>query len=160
MSGWKVVVLTVALLAIMVVGAAYGFLLSQGLSARTKPTDLEYSIANHALAISIPSASKALKNPIHDTSTVLVDAKKHYMEHCAVCHAENGSGETETAAGMSPGVPDLRAAHIQNLTDGEIFYIIKNGVRFTGMPAWDLPDDHNWKLVALIRQMPKLSTAK
>jgi hypothetical protein len=56
---------------------------------------------------------------------------------------------------MSPEVPDLRAEHIQNLTDGELFYIIKNGVRFTGMPAWDLPDDHNWKLVALIRQLPK-----
>jgi cytochrome c len=57
-----------------------------------------------------------------------VEAKKHYKEHCEVCHAENGNGKTETAAGLSPEVPDLRAKHIQDLTDGELFYIIKNGV--------------------------------
>src|SRR5205807_685585 len=94
-----------------------------------KPSDFEYAIANWALAVSIPSASKALKNPIHGAPAELADAKEHYKEHCAVCHAENGSGKTETAAGMSPEVPDLRAKHIQKLTDGELFYVIKNGVR-------------------------------
>jgi hypothetical protein len=51
-------------------------------------------------------------------------------------------------------VPDLRAAHIQRLTDGELLYIIKNGVRFTAMPAWDMSDQHYWRLVALIRRLP------
>ena len=45
--------------------------------------------------------------------------------------------------------------HTQKLTDGEIFYIIKNGVRFTGMPGWDFEDNHNWRLVSLIRQFSK-----
>jgi hypothetical protein len=49
-------------------------------------------------------------------------------------------------------VPDLHARHVQKLTDGEMFYIIKNGARFTGMPAWDLRDDQIWKLILLIRQ--------
>jgi mono/diheme cytochrome c family protein len=160
MSATKAVALTLVLLITIVLVIAYGFLASEGLSGRKKPSDFEYSIANRALGISIPSQARALKNPIQGTPDVLTDAKQHFKEHCAVCHAENGSAKTETAAGMSPEVPDLRAEHIQNLTDGELFYIIKNGVRFTGMPAWDLPDDHNWKLVALIRQLPKQYSSK
>src|SRR5438045_5888396 len=155
MSPLKLLTITVVLLTIIALAITYGFLASEGLNARKKPSDFEYAIANWALAVSIPSASKALKNPIHGAPAELADAKEHYKEHCAVCHAENGSGKTETAAGMSPEVPDLRAEHIQKLTDGELFYVIKNGVRFTGMPAWDLPDDHNWRLVALIRELPK-----
>jgi hypothetical protein len=83
----------------------------------------------YPLGASIPSDAK---NPLKITSDDLVEAKKHYKEHCAICHAENGSGQTETSAGMSPEVPDLRADHIQKLTDGELFYSVKNGVRFTG----------------------------
>lgn len=158
MNTGKVIAITLLVILIIFLVGAYGFLASQGLSARKKPSNFEYSVANRALAVSIPSDVKKQKNPLNVTQDDLVEAKKHYQEHCAVCHAENGSGQTETSAGMSPEVPDLRADHIQKLTDGELFYIVKNGVRFTGMPAWDLPDDHNWRLVALIRQLPKQST--
>ena len=157
MNTGKVIAITLLVILIIFLVGAYGFLASQGLSARKKPSNFEYSVANRALAVSIPSDVKKQKNPLNVTQDDLVEAKKHYQEHCAVCHAENGSGQTETSAGMSPEVPDLRADHIQKLTDGELFYIVKNGVRFTGMPAWDLPDDHNWRLVALIRQLPKQS---
>jgi len=79
------------------------------------------------------------------------------MDHCAPCHAREGSGKAEMSQGMSPEVPDLRATHIQELTDGELFYIIKNGVRFTAMPAWHMSDQRTWRLVALIRRLPKES---
>jgi len=157
MNIWKVIAIMLSVIIIILLVGAYGFLASQGLSARKKPSNFEYSIANTALGVSVPSDAKKQTNPLNITSDDLVEAKKHYQEHCAICHAENGSGQTETSAGMSPEVPDLRADHIQKLTDGELFYIVKNGVRFTGMPAWDLPDDHNWRLVALIRQFPKQS---
>ena len=157
MDTWKVVVITVLGIIVIVLVVAYGFLAPEGLSARKKPSNFEYSIANTALGISIPSNAKKQKSPLNVTPNDLAEAKKHYKEHCEVCHGENGSGKTETAAGMSPEVPDLGAEHIQKLSDGELFYIIKNGVRYTGMPAWDLPDDHNWRLVALLRQLPKQS---
>lgn len=157
MSTGRAVVITLLVVLLIVLGVTYAFLASEGLSARKKPSNFEYSVANTALGISIPSTAKSLKNPLNIKPEDIVEAKKHYKEHCEVCHGENGSGKTETAAGMSPEVPDLRADHIQNLTDGELFYIVKNGVRFTGMPAWDLPDDHNWRLVALIRELPKQS---
>lgn len=157
MNTWKVVAITLAVIIAVILVGAFGFLTLEGLSARKKPSNFEYSIANTALGISIPSVAKNQKNPLNTTPDDLVEAKKNYQEHCAVCHAEDGSGKTETSAGMSPEVPDLRAEHIQKLTDGDLFYIVKNGVRFTGMPAWDLPDDHNWRLVALLRQLPKQS---
>jgi hypothetical protein len=52
----------------------------------------------------------------------------------------------------------MRKAVTQDLSDGEIFYIIKNGVRFTGMPGWGGEDDENWKLVLFIRRLPALSS--
>ncbi len=89
----------------------------------------------------------------------LTEARKFYSDNCAVCHANDGTGKTNTAKGLSPEVPDLRAAHVQKLTDGEMFYIIKNGVRFTGMPGWDLSDGHSWQLVLLIRQFANENTS-
>jgi mono/diheme cytochrome c family protein len=86
---------------------------------------------------------------------VLIDAKKSYSENCAVCHGIDGTGKTDIARGLSPEVPDIRAPQIQSRTDGELFYIIKTGVRFTGMPGWDFRDEQIWHLVLLIRQFAK-----
>jgi mono/diheme cytochrome c family protein len=152
------IVLTVGLLTILAI--CYGFLRSEGLSARRKPTRVEYALASYALALSIPTASKRAKNPIGVTSEVLVEAKKYYSDNCALCHANNGTGTTNTAKGLSPEVPDLHAAHVQRLTDGEMFYIIKNGVRLTGMPGWDLPDEQVWKLVLIIRDFANNNTSR
>jgi mono/diheme cytochrome c family protein len=137
----------------------YTFLSSQGLSARKKPSNVEYVIANFAMGISIPAAAKKPNNPLTADTQVLAAARKDYKEHCAVCHADDGAGQTALAAGLSPEVPDLHADYIQKLTDGEIFYVIKNGVRFTGMPGWDLEDNQNWSLVLLIRQFAKENPA-
>jgi mono/diheme cytochrome c family protein len=133
---------------------------SEGLSARKKPSNFEYAIANFALGLSIPSETKKLRNPLSSEPQILAEARKHYKDHCAVCHAEDGGGKTTLSAGLSPEVPDLRAQHIQKLTDGEMFYIIKHGVRFTGMPGWDLGDDHSWGLVTLLRQLPKENSSQ
>jgi mono/diheme cytochrome c family protein len=152
---FRVASITCACIVLAVLVLAYGFLNSEGLSARKKPSNFEYAIANFAMGLSIPAQAKALKNPLTPDSQVLAQAEKRFKEHCAICHAEDGTGKTPLAAGLSPEVPDLHADHIQNLTDGELFYIIKNGVRFTGMPGWDLEDSHNWGLVALIRQFAK-----
>lgn len=59
--------------------------------------------------------------------------------------------------GMYPPPPDLRETGTQLLTDGEIFNIIKNGIRFTGMPGFGGRDEDNWALTLFIRHLPKLS---
>jgi mono/diheme cytochrome c family protein len=91
---------------------SYVFLTSEGLSARKKPGSLEYAVANLAMGLSIPADAKKLKNPLATDPEVLAGARKQYGEHCAVCHAGDGTGKTTLAAGFSPAVPDLNADHI------------------------------------------------
>ena len=70
------------------------------------------------------------------TPEVIAAGMAHYADHCAACHANDGSAETQIGLGMYPRPPDMRQPATQTLTDGELFYIIENGVRLTGMPAW------------------------
>jgi mono/diheme cytochrome c family protein len=62
---------------------------------------------------------------------------------------------------MSPRVPDLTVAEVQERSDGALFHIIQNGVRWTGMPAWQTEHspEETWRLVSLIRRMPTLTAA-
>jgi mono/diheme cytochrome c family protein len=152
-------ILLLALPAIMVL-AALAWLISTGLSARTEPGAIETRLARTALRLAIPNQAAKLANPMQATPELLVEARRHFADHCAVCHGNDGSGATEMGQKLYPRVPDMRSAGTQNLTDGELFYIIENGVRFTGMPAWGTggADDHDtWHLVLFIRQLPHLT---
>ena len=88
----------------------------------------------------------------------------HWADHCAGCHGNDGSGQTDIGRNLYPKTPDMRQPRTQNLTDGELFSIIKNGVRLTGMPAWGdaggRDDAANWKLVHFIRHLPKITPAE
>ena len=81
---------------------------------------------------------------------------EHFADHCAMCHANDGSGAAEMGRGLYPRVPDMRLPATQSLTDGELFYIIENGVRLTGMPAWGTGtpegEEATWHLVRFIRR--------
>lgn len=88
----------------------------------------------------------------------------HFADHCAVCHGNDGTGDTEMGRGLYPNAPDMRLAATQDLTDGELFYIIEHGVRFTGMPAWatGTPEgtEASWHLVRFVRHLPRLTPAE
>lgn len=132
-----------------------------GLSARARPTRLETFIARNSRGLSIPSGAREQQNPVADSAEVQHDARLHFADHCAVCHGNDGSGDTMMGRGMYPKPPDLRAERTQKLSDGELFWIIENGVRFTGMPAFGggehaKPED-SWKLVRFIRHLPQLT---
>ena len=74
-------------------------------------------------------------------------------------HANDGSGDTEIGRNLYPRSPDMRKAETQQLTDGELYYIIHNGIRWTGMPAWGASDydPETWQLVHFIRHLPNLT---
>jgi mono/diheme cytochrome c family protein len=72
--------------------------------------------------------------------------RNHWADHCATCHANNGSGETEIGRSLYPKAPDMRGPETQSLSDGELYYIIRNGVRMTGMFDYE-----TWMLAAFIR---------
>ena len=107
-----------------------------GLVARLEPGALETRIARGVRSLAIPREVSEQPNPVPATPESLADGRAHYADHCAVCHASDGSGETETGQGMWPKAPDMRLSATQDLSDGELFWIIENGIRFTGMPGW------------------------
>jgi mono/diheme cytochrome c family protein len=133
---------------------------ADGFSARQKPTPIETVLAQTARRLAVPAAVSSRVNPVKDTPEVLQEAKAHWADHCATCHANNGSGDTPMAKGMYPPAPDMRARQTQQMTDGELFYIIENGIRMSGMPAWGGPghdEEDSWKLVRFIRHLPDLT---
>jgi len=155
-----VIAAAVALLGI-VVAVAVSFL-HDGVSARAKPSALEAMVARKARHMAIPSNARLAQNPVLASTEDLRDARLHFADHCAICHANDGGGQTMIGKGLYPKPPDLRLQETQNLSDGELFWVIENGVRFTGMPAFASGDEHggsedSWKLVHFIRHLSHLS---
>lgn len=157
------------LIVVALAGAAAAIassILHDGLSARARPSKLETFLSRSARRLAIPSNARLAQNPLLESDEDLRDARRHFANHCAICHANDGSGNTAMGQGLYPKPPDLRQPEIQNLTDGELFWIIENGVRFTGMPAFSSDGGHHggeegsWELVHFIRHLPHLSAAE
>lgn len=148
---------------VLLFGAAIAggaLILHDGLSARATPTAIEAFFAQHAHRMSIPSDARNMHNPMPASDEDLREARQHFADHCSSCHANDGSGDTMYGKGMYPKPPDLRKSETQNLSDGELFWIIENGVRFTGMPAFGGghgSEEDSWKLVLFIRHLPQLA---
>lgn len=148
-------------LGIVMIGIAMLILQGRGFSARPEPSGLEQSVALFMRGWMTPSTYKGLKNPVSDTEENFTAAREHYADHCASCHANDGSGNTEMGRNLYPKAPDMRLPRTQNLSDGELFYIIENGVMLTGMPGWSTGtpegEKSSWQLVHFMRRLPKLT---
>jgi mono/diheme cytochrome c family protein len=157
--------LFVLILAVAVAGLLYArSLVRRGFSAHDQPSAFETFLARTMQSASIPDAYRNASNPWTGRATpdVMAEARRHFADHCSTCHGNDGSGQSETGTGLYPKPPDMRLPATQNRTDGELYYIIENGVRMTGMPAWGDPDgglqdDDSWKLVLFIRRLPQLT---
>src|SRR6266478_10017156 len=152
------------LLGVVFAAIAYGTLMiRRGISARKEPSAMETAVARAVRHMAIPKIDREEENPWATVATpeVMKDAREHFADHCAQCHANDGSGKTEMGHYLYPRAPDMRLPATQNLSDGELYYIIRNGVPLTGMPAWGEPnlvqDDDSWQLVLFIRHLPKLT---
>ena len=145
--------------------AVVASLLHDGLSARVRPNWIEIKMARSVRHFAIPANAQATPNPVLATAEDLRDARIHFADHCAICHGNDGGGKTMLGEGQFPKPPDLRLPETQNRTDGELFWIIENGVRFTGMPSFSNGGEHggtqdSWKLVHFIRHLPHLTAAE
>jgi len=144
--------------------------LHDGLSAKATPTRLEAFVARNARHLAIPRNPRLTQNPVLDSPEEQREARLHFADHCAICHGNDGSGDMPIGNGLYPKTPDLRLSATQDLSDGELFWIIENGVRFTGMPGFSSNGDHangnhgngqdSWKLVHFIRHLPHLTVAE
>jgi mono/diheme cytochrome c family protein len=132
-----------------------------GFSAREQPGALERWVARRFRSLAVPESAEQRRNPVPDSLENLAEARAHWAGHCAGCHSNNGSGDAEMGEHLYPPAPDMRQAATQSLADGELFYIIQNGIRFTGMPAWESGSsqdaEDSWKLVRFIRHLPKIT---
>jgi len=162
------ILIVVGLAVVGIVVAIGASILHDGLSSRATPSKLETAIARNVHRLAIPSNARSAQNPVIASEEDLRVARLHFADHCATCHGNDGGGRTLIGDGLYPKPPDLRLPETQNLTDGEIFWIIENGVRFTGMPAFANAGEHgghggaqdSWKLVHFIRHLLHLTAAE
>src|SRR5215468_1650427 len=127
-----------AILFVLLFAAALGafVVVRHGVSARDQPTQAEVFVARRLRHLAIPMAARQMSSPEPSTAASVKAGMEHFADHCAICHGNDGSGDTEIGKALYPKAPDMRKDETQSLSDGEIYYIIENGVRFTGMPGW------------------------
>lgn len=149
---------------IVLVGGLAGatVFLSGGIAATSEPSRLEAVAARKLRSWLIPASAREQGNPIPVSQRVLASGRAHFADHCASCHGNDGRGDTPLGRGLYPRAPDMRLPATQELTDGELFYIIENGVRLTGMPGWGGGGnpEASWHLVHFIRHLPSLTRAE
>lgn len=159
-SIWEIAILAVVVaLALGALGGTY--FVTAGVSARPQPGRLETFVARAVRNQAIVWHAPDQQNPVPDNEESIAEGRAHFADHCAVCHANDGSGNTEMGRGLYPRAPDMRLPATQNLSDHELFYIIENGIRLTGMPGWGIGtkvgEDESWRLVRFIRHLPKIT---
>ena len=148
-----------ALVLVTVVALPPLLVLREGISARPDPGAAETAVARRLRSLLIPASAREARNPLPLESRIIAEGRAHFADHCASCHANDGSGDIALGRSLYPRAPDMRGPATQALTDGELFFIIENGVRLTGMPAWggSGKPEESWKLVHFIRHLPALS---
>jgi mono/diheme cytochrome c family protein len=156
----KIAVIVAAALA-LVAGGMVVSTLSYGFSTHDEPTKVERALARAARRLSVPSELRAAKNPVAASPAVFAEARAHFADHCASCHGNDGKGETTLGQHLYPRAPDMTLAETQQLSDGELFATIENGIRLTGMPGWGDGSAQSgygsWSLVHFIRHLPELT---
>lgn len=155
---------TLAAVILLAVAAVVIYARTTGLKAVTAPPALETRLARYVRGFAIPADVRDRRNPVPADADAVGAGMAHWADHCASCHANDGSGNVPMGRNLYPKAPDMRATSTQALTDGELFWIIENGVRFTGMPGWSTGtgegERESWQLVRFIRHLPELTDAE
>ncbi|MBV9144757.1 MAG: cytochrome c [Acidobacteria bacterium] len=122
----------------------------------SKPGSVESGVMNEVKR-KVTIGGKDDQNPVPDTQANIDEGKEHFGHHCQICHGLDGQNSgVPFAQQMSPPVADLKSQQIQEYTDGQLHWIIENGINPSGMPAWKgiLEEDEMWKIVRYIRHLP------
>ena len=120
------------------------------------PSKAENAVVNE-VKHEVTVGGKDLKNPIAYTPDAAKEGGEHFQHHCQICHGLDGQATgVPFATKMSPPVPDLTSKDVQDYTDGQLKWIIENGIGPSGMPGWKgiLEDDEMWHIVRYIRHLP------
>ena len=151
----KAVVITLSSLAFIALGGATLALLFN-LSALPDPGRFETSVADGAKNFLIYREARRSSNKEPSlTQGDLDNAQNVFGSECATCHGNDGRTPTDLGRGLYPRAPDLGSDEAQHWSDPEMFWIIRNGIRLTGMPAFgkQLTDQETWSLVRYLRTL-------
>ena len=140
----------------LAVAVAAAAIIALGSCKASTPGSLESSIAKE-IKQKVTVGGKDWKNPIAYSPEVASDGQGHFQHHCQFCHGLDGQNTgVPFATRMSPPVPELTEKDVQEYSDGQLKWIIQNGIGPSGMPGWKgiLDDDEMWKIVHYIRHLP------
>ncbi len=96
-----------------------------------------------------------------DPATIQAGARAFASRGCTSCHGGPGVMWAKFSEGLRPDPPDLKEA-VKDLTTGQVFWIVKNGINMTGMPAFaiaEVPDEEIWTIAAFVKKLPDVSEA-
>ena len=148
------------LVVLLVASGAGAFLVHTGRLpvAATTPPDLVDRIAMTAKFEAVRRGGNGLQVTLPTGAAALAEGREHYVENCLPCHGGPGVKPAEFAQGMNPAPPDIDGA-LQNYTDAQLFWVIKNGLRATGMPAFGVnhKDEEIAAIAAFVRHTPHLT---
>jgi mono/diheme cytochrome c family protein len=132
-----------------------------GCTADKHPSREETNLANAAKDVVIPLEAGKKTNPLPETDEVVSQGQEVFLGSCAQCHGPDARGDSNIGRNMDPPAMDLSSAHVQHWSDAELFWIIQNGVRLTGMPSWrsSISDNDTWKLARFIHRLPRHDAA-
>lgn len=144
----------------LLLAALVTFALRFDLSALPEPGQFETALATRAKRVLIGRSSRhgiPLQPPISPAG--LAEGEARYGVECAACHGMDGHTLTDSGRWMYPRAADLTSPSVQEYSDQELFWIIKNGIRLSGMPAFGRvePDERIWRIVQYLRTMPPKS---
>lgn len=146
---WIVLAVAVALIVVS--------LMRFNVAALPEPGPVETIVLNRAKRFLVHRASRQgiPPRPV-DIKTSIKNGGSHYGLDCSVCHADDGRGQRQPGEWEYPRAADLTSKWVQSYSDEELFWIIQNGIRFTGMPAFSKVEtpDHIWDLVNYVRTLP------
>jgi len=147
----------IASLALLLLGAA-GVAVSQfSLTALDEPGRAETYVATKAKHLFVARDSSGVPPAPVTTPASIAAGEKLYGAECATCHGLNGRTPTDAGRWMYPRAADLTSEQVQQYSDPELFWILKNGIRLSGMPAFGRveTDEHLWQLVHYLRTLKR-----
>jgi mono/diheme cytochrome c family protein len=156
----RTVVATLAVVIVIAVLGGLGFVYSgvYDVGATGRHLNLTYWLLNTARVQSIKSHAAGIAVPAGlDDQAKILTGTEHFAAHCAVCHGAPGVPKGDIARGLYPVPPDLSKT-AQLYSSAELFWIVKNGIKMSGMPAWnDHTDEELWATVAFLQKLPGMS---
>jgi mono/diheme cytochrome c family protein len=152
------------LVSLLLVAVVATVLLSSGRGinvAATAPPDFIDRIAPRALEAAVQREAKSVTVTIPTDAAAVERGLSHYKENCLPCHGGRGAKRAEFAKGLNPAPPDLDQPMQADMPDAEMFWIVKNGIRMTAMPAFSVnhSDDEIRDILAFVRKLPDLDAA-